>query len=177
MNMIINFIAFQVCWVACVWGGAQGYWWLGPVSVLAFAAWELARARNPMLDIKLLAAVIVIGFIIDSAYIQAGLLRYATPVPFAGLAPVWIVAMWAGFALTLNHSLAWLKRNRWLAVAFGAGGGPLAYWIAGKAWDAVFFTDQRMVLALVVIAVVWAVATPLLLALASRFEHQEEDSV
>jgi len=34
--MIINFIAFQICWLGSVWGAAQGMPWLGPCLVLPF---------------------------------------------------------------------------------------------------------------------------------------------
>ena len=35
-------------------------------------------------------------------------------------APLWILALWAAFALTLTRSLAWLMRRPWLAALFGA---------------------------------------------------------
>jgi uncharacterized membrane protein YhhN len=30
---LINFILFQICWFACVWGAANGCGWLGPILV------------------------------------------------------------------------------------------------------------------------------------------------
>lgn len=167
--MFLNFLFFQICWCACVWGGAQGHWWLGLVAVALFGAYEFARSEAWAADLKLVLLVLVAGIVLDSFYVQAGLLRYATPVPVDTIAPVWIWAMWVSFALTLNHSMAWLKGKTWLAVAFGAIGGPLAYYIAGRAWDAVFFDTSRLALVFGVIAVAWAIATPLLLKLADRF--------
>ena len=42
-------------------------------------------------------------------------------------APLWILCLWAAFALTLTRSLAWLMRRPWLAALLGALGAPLAY--------------------------------------------------
>ncbi len=170
MHMILNFVGFQICWAACVWGGAQGYWWLGPVAVALFAAWELSRSANVALDLKLLGLVLVLGVMLDTVYVQLQLLTYATPVPTTELAPVWIWSMWVAFALTLNHSMAWLKSNTLLAVIFGAIGGPFAYWVAAVAWDAVFMDPQRIWLVYGVIGLAWAVACPVLLAIAGRLD-------
>ncbi len=170
MKIVLNFVFFQLCWVACVWGGAQGYWWLGPAAVLAFLCWELLVSHNPVDDLKLVAVVAVIGLLVDSGYVMAGLMQFATPIPSSELAPIWIVAMWVSFALTLNHSMAWLKGKETMAVVFGALGGPFAYWIAWAAWDAVEFTGPLAVV-LGVVGVVWAVATPLLLRLADMLHN------
>jgi hypothetical protein len=56
------------------------------------------------------------------------------------LAPVWIIAMWAGFATLLHVALRWLLPHRWLAALLGAVGGPLAYY-AGMRLGAVNFPD------------------------------------
>ncbi len=173
-HMIFNFIGFQVCWAACVWGGAQGYWWLGPAAVALFAAWELSRSAGVVLDLKLLSAVLVFGVILDTLYVQLGLLRYATPLPSQQIAPVWIWSMWIAFALTLNHSMAWLKSNMLLATVFGAIGGPFAYWVAAKAWDAVFIDSERTVMAYGIIAIAWAIACPVLLKIAAALDSKSD---
>ncbi|MEM1089407.1 MAG: DUF2878 domain-containing protein [Pseudomonadota bacterium] len=170
MNVFLNFVAFQICWIACVWGGAHGYWWLGIVAVALFAVWEMTRSHSAAADLKLLSVVLVLGIVVDTMYVQLGLLTFATPVPSEQLAPVWIWAMWVSFALTLNHSMAWLKGKTLLAVVFGAIGGPFAYWIAASAWDAAFINPDKVLLAYGVIGVAWAALTPALLKLASYFD-------
>ena len=104
--------------------------------------------------------------------IAGGWLRYATPLPWVQLAPVWIIVLWAGFALTLNHSLAFLKQHVLWSLLFGAIGGPLAYLGAARLFNAVEFTapDMQVVLAL---GIAWAIATPLLLTIASRLVARE----
>jgi uncharacterized membrane protein YvlD (DUF360 family) len=63
-----------------------------------------------------------------------------------------------------------LKRRPLLAVLLGLIGGPLAYWVAANVWNAVDL-NGRALLGLAVIGLVWALITPLLLALAERLKH------
>lgn len=173
MNIVVNAALFQVVWFATVAGAGAGFWWAGIPVLIGFAAWQLRQSPWPRADVALIGVGIVLGLVIDSLLIAGGWLRYATPLPSAELAPVWIVVLWAGFALTVNHSLSFLKRHLALALAFGAIGGPLAYLGAARLFDAVAFTapQTQVVLAL---AIAWAIATPLLLAVASRLVAREQ---
>jgi hypothetical protein len=67
--------------------------------------------------------------------------------------------------------MKWLRRRNILAAAFGAVGGPLAY-IAGQKLGAITFLHP--VLALIALSVIWAVAMPLLMALATRMDGISE---
>ncbi|MCG6117236.1 MAG: DUF2878 domain-containing protein [Aquimonas sp.] len=171
MKLIANALCFQLVWLATVAGAANGLWWAGPLAALAFAAWQVPLSECPRADLKLMATAAVAGFLIDSALVVGGLLVFSTPVPWEGAAPIWIVALWVGFALTLNHSLSGLKRRPVLAIGLGLLGGPLAYWIAARAWNAVEFNGS-VLLPLLAIGLIWAVITPLLLALAERLRLQ-----
>jgi hypothetical protein len=75
--------------------------------------------------------------------------------------------MWGLFATILNVSLRWL-RGRWLIAALaGSIGGPLAYY-GGHRLGALEFGNQSA--ALIALAIGWAVITPTLMALATRFD-------
>jgi hypothetical protein len=160
-----NLVGFQLVWASAVGGAARGWWWAGPLALLAFAAWQLAVSRTSRTDAQLLLVCAAVGIAIDTLWVQLGWMRFEAAVPWSGLAPIWIIAMWMGFALTLNHSMAALKPYPWLGAMLGAVGGPLAYWAAGTAWGAVTIADPA---AYVGLAVAWAVLTPLLLRLAEQ---------
>jgi hypothetical protein len=172
MSVIANAALFQVVWFATVAGAGAGFWWTGVPALLAFAVWQMKTSRWPRADLALVAVAIVLGFVIDSLLIAGGWLRYVTPLPSPQFAPVWILVLWAGFALTVNHSLAFLKQRMALAVLFGVFGGPLAYIGAARLFQAVTFTAPQMQV-LVALAVAWAIATPLLLAIATRLVARE----
>lgn len=164
MRFWANLIGFQSVWMASVGGAAYGYWWLGPLAVLLFAGWQLSIGPDRRADLRILAICAVLGFAVDSLWVQLGWMQFASPLPWPGLAPIWIVAMWVGFALTLNHSLAGFKPRPWLAAAFGVVGGPLAYYAAARAWSAVVIADSLW--PYLGLALAWGLLTPLLLRLA-----------
>jgi hypothetical protein len=159
MNLWINAICYQLTWLAAIAGAGRGWWWAGPAAALTFAIVQLARSSTRRADAILIAVACVLGFAIDSLFAQRGLLHYAAAVPFVGFAPVWIVALWASFALTLNHSLAYLKQHLAVAAVLGAIGAPLAYYGAANGWGALAFPSDP-VPALAMLSICWAAVTP-----------------
>jgi len=166
MNLrnLINFVFFNVVWFSCVLGAAHDRMWIGLLALAVFAGWQLAVSEDHVGDIRLLGAAALIGWIVDTLYVQTGLLRYASPLPTPEIAPWWIVALWLNFALIINHSLRWLQSTPLLAGALGLVGGPLAYY-GGMELDAVFPLYPTAG-TLAVIGVVWALVTPLLFGIA-----------
>jgi hypothetical protein len=167
LNIVINAIAFQLGWLACVLGGANQLPWLGTLAAALIVAWHLSIARQPGRELTLLATVGVLGAAWDSLLVAAGWLSYPSGILLANTAPYWIVAMWVLFASTLNVSLRWL-RGRWLVAAvLGASGGPLAYY-AGAALGGVSVTAPW--LAYSALALGWAAFLPLLIALGKHLD-------
>ncbi len=169
-NQGINFIASQLLWLASVGGAANAMWWLGPLVFVVFAAWQLAPPNRARGDFALMGLALPLGFAVDSAMAASGLLRYASPMPSVHFAPAWILALWMGFALTFNHSLGYVMRRPWLAVALGAFAGPFSYWVAGRSWGAVQFADP-LAAGLVWLAALWGVAMGLLAWVTLRIDH------
>ena len=162
--LIANVLGFQAVWFASVIGAANGLPWAGPLAIAAYAAVHFRWTPDRRGDLRMLAIALAMGIVADSLLAASGVLAFASPWPWTFAAPVWILAMWAGFALTLNHSMGFL-RDRWMAAAaFGAAGGPLAYWGAARGFDAVDF-GLGLPVALVALAVTWGVAMPALYAL------------
>jgi hypothetical protein len=163
-----NVILFQIGWFACVLGAAHGYAREGALLAVAIVTVHVALAVRPAREAALVAAAILLGAVFDSLLVQAGWLRYEAGILVEGLAPYWIVAMWALFATTLNVSLRALRAHPWLGVLLGAVGGPAAYY-AGAGLGALSFV--ALLPALAALAAGWAIATPLLFALALRLDR------
>jgi hypothetical protein len=166
-RMILNFTAFQAAWLACVLGGANDLALAGTMVIGAVVVLHLTLARRALPEVKLIAAATVIGLVWESVLVAFGLINYATGNLAPGLAPYWIVAMWALFATSLNLSMAWLKGRPWLAALFGAVGGPLAY-LAGERLGGLQMPDP--LLALSAQSLGWAMLLPLLVSLATRLD-------
>lgn len=165
-NLIVNIVAFQVGWFACVLGAAQGWPLAGAALALVIAVWHTARAARPAQEAKLIVAAVLIGAAWDSSLAALGWLSFVSVITDA-MAPPWILGLWALFATTLNVSLNWLK-GRWLVAALLGGiAGPLSYW-AGARLGAVVLVEP--VPALVALSIGWAILMPLLMALARRYD-------
>lgn len=167
-RVISNFVLFQLGWFACVLGGAQGWALWGALLSLLIVLRHLQCAQDMRKETYLLLLAGAIGLAWESALVNAGLLIYPDPIAeIAGiaLAPYWILALWLIFATTFNVSMRWLKARLWLAVPFGAIGGPLAF-LAGEKLGAVVIPTPTTTL--IVLAAGWALWSPLL-AWASRY--------
>ena len=167
LSMAGNVIGFQAVWLASIAGAGQGLVWTGPVAALAFAAFTLAWGGRAHDDLRLLAITLPVGLLLDSAFAASGWLVYAEAWPWAWAAPVWIGSLWLGFALTLNHSMAFLRERPLVAALFGAVGGPLAYWTAAGAFGAVSF-GAPVAWILAALALAWALVLPLLFGIDRR---------
>ena len=171
MGLAINFIGFQIGWFACVIGAAKGYPLLATAIASLIIVLHLCRVNKVYSELSLIISAIVIGFIWESILATSHWLSYDLAADSIVFAPLWLVAMWALFATTINLSMAWLKQ-RWLLASFmGSVFGPLAF-IAGEKLGAVQFIDRPS--ALLALALGWASLMPLLLWLADLFKYRFE---
>ncbi|HEU0152797.1 MAG TPA: DUF2878 domain-containing protein [Arenimonas sp.] len=162
-----NVVGYQAVWLASIAGAGAGHVWAGPLAALAFVAATLAFGGRRGRDLRLLAVALPLGIALDTAFAASGWLRYAEPWPWTWAAPVWIWSLWAGFAMTLNHSMAFLRERPLAACLLGLVGGPLAYWTAAGAFDAVSF-GAPVAAVMGALALGWAVVLPALFALDTR---------
>lgn len=166
-RVIANFVLFQLGWFAAVLGGAHSLPWAGTAVALTIVVFHLASAPRPRAELALIGIATAVGAAWDSLLVATGWLVFASGTLIAGTAPVWIVAMYALFATTLNASLNWLKGRYLMAALFGAIGGPLAYY-AGAKLGGVSFPDPLT--AMTALALGWGALMPLLTVLARRFD-------
>jgi hypothetical protein len=165
--VVSNFVLFQVGWFACVWSAAAHQPWIGVLVTTGVVLAHVLRAPLPEAELQLVLLALGVGLLFDSLLVWQGWLKYSSGILLPNVAPYWIVALWGLFATLLNISLRWM-RGRWvIAVVFGAIGGPAAYY-GGLRLGALEFAD--MPAGLMALAIGWAVLTPLLLALSSRFD-------
>lgn len=173
-HLVINFLAFQLGWLACVISAARQLPIVGIVVALLVIAWYLYRADQTSRALTLLITVTFIGSLWDSLLTAMGVLVFDTGMVLPYLAPLWIVAMWALFATTLNLSLRWLYGRPLVAMVLGALGGPLAY-RAGAELGAVNLPHEW--LAMLILAAGWALLMPLLMWIAEYLDQPTRQKV
>ncbi|MGA7277764.1 MAG: DUF2878 domain-containing protein [Desulfocapsaceae bacterium] len=158
MNIIINFIIYQVVWLLCVFEENQG-----ALIALLFLAGHLLLSPIRKEDLKLMGFLLVVGVVVDGALNHTGYISYnvaALPIPF------WLAVIWLALATLPHHSLKWLKNRYLLSAFFGAIGGPLAYWAGVKAGAASFVWP--LVPSLILLALTWALLWPMVMYVAGR---------
>ena len=161
---IINFVLFQAAWFVCVLGASYNRTYLALTLSLIILLLHFAIIKNRMLELKLIIIAGFIGLLFDGALLNLDLIIYndaGLPYPFT---PIWIVMLWMIFAITLNHSLAWLSQKIYISILFGAIGGPLAY-IAGEKLGAITLLSTNSIITL---SIGWAFITPILLIIANK---------
>lgn len=164
---VINFLVYQAGWFVCVLGAAAGWPWLGTGLVLVALAFHVLGADRPRAEFTLIALAVLLGAVWDTLLAVSGVVVFLNGSLIELTAPHWMLALWALLASTLNLSLSWLKSNVWGAVALGGLGGPLAYLGGARAGA---LTLPEPLIALPVLALGWALLTPLLCALARRYD-------
>jgi hypothetical protein len=167
---VINFVIFELAWLAAVSGGAAGRGLLGSLPALLTVMIHLAFNRTQWKqEVALVAGVTVLGLLVESAFLALGLITYSGTAPGQILPPLWILALWFAFATLPNSSLSWLHGRWLLQVGLGAVFGPLSY-LAGQALSAATIPEPR-VLPLLVIGIAWALAMPAIYLMAGKLRR------
>lgn len=166
-----SLVAYQAVWFAAVIGAAHGRVWPAMVALLIYAVGQLSLSHTRRADLLLPATAIILGFLVDGTLARTGMARYDVTWLSGGLAPIWILALWAAFSMTFTKSLAYLQKRLWIGALFGAIGGPLAYLGAARTFGVVRFSDPAWH-GLLWLAIGWGLATPALAWLAARWSEK-----
>jgi hypothetical protein len=164
---VINFAAFQAGWFACVLGAANGIPAAGLLVAIGVVSLHLVQVQRPAPELALLGIALLLGLVFDSLMVSFGWIRYPNGQLLPGLAPYWILAMWAMFATTLNFSMKWMRGRLPLAILMGAVFGPLSYQ-AGARLGGLEFVDHTA--AMIALGIGWASIMPLLVHLSRRLD-------
>ncbi|MFN0135962.1 MAG: DUF2878 domain-containing protein [Phycisphaerae bacterium] len=164
MKLIANVLLFQAAWCASIFGAAAGNAWLGPACMAVLVVIHVLIASTRRADLRTIPICSAIGIIAEMLTTTISGTTFAAHTPAALPIPLWMAAIWPGFATLLNSSMAWMQTRPLIAIAFGAIGGPVAYY-GGASAGAVRLGDSPA-LALAAVAIQYAVLMPILCAIA-----------
>jgi len=165
----IYFMLGQAGWFASVMGAARDRAWLGVVLVLVLIAGHLWRSSKPLEELKLIGTVAVLGEAWETGLVNLGLLSYPHGA-IEGIAPVWLLGLWALFAAQFNTTYRWLKTRPFAAVILGMLAGPLSF-RAGAALGALRFAKPWS--AVLALAVGWGILLPTIALMSRRWNGVE----
>lgn len=171
LSTVINFLLFHLLWPACIFGATNNLIWPGFVLLLGFIFWHHFSGKAVVGDWKLLLTMLTVGMLLDTVWVQIGILKYSAAWPSTALAPIWIGVLWMGLALAINHSLAWMKRRKWLAGALLIIGSPFSYYCASKIGAVEWLAPEWQVIAATGIS--WFFLIPCFLSLAIHWDSDD----
>ena len=97
---------------------------------------HLVLCEERPVEYRLVLMTTAIGTIVETAQMALQTYQFPSGVLWAGVPPLWLLAMWAQMATTFRFSLRSVMMQPWRAALFGAFGGPLAF-LAGERLGAV----------------------------------------
>ncbi len=171
IKKLLNLIFFQGLWFVTVIGASNDNNGYALAGLVVFIAANHFLSDSPRADHLLVGIAVLTGLLVETALLQIGLLNYSLGESWPNIAPIWMLVLWANFALTMNGCLSWLQGRYLLASVLGALGAPLSYFGGIKLGAATAGTSMLAVL--LVIAALYAVVTPLFLMLARRLAGPE----
>jgi len=174
-NNWVNMLWMQTLWFSAVIGAARGQLWLASILLIGFVFWEFRPARRVHGDFQLMLVAVLFGLILDTTWVRLGWLEYTGARALSEHAPLWILFLWAGLALTINHSLAWLQSRFMLAALLGAVFSPLSYLAAARLGAVTIISEPEGLF--IALSLSWAIALPLLLWLAKHLKHLKKEKI
>ena len=167
MPNILMAITFQLGWFACVLSGARGQGKLALLAAAAVLACNLKLARQPLAgEIRLIIWVTLVGFVVETVNLLAGVFSLTRPHAYPWLCPVWLVLLWTQFATLLRGPFAWLAGRCKLGALLGALFAAPNY-MAGARLGAVNLNDDAL-FSVVMLMALWAATMPFLIWLAQQ---------
>jgi hypothetical protein len=169
----VSLVAQQACWFCCVLGAGSDVAIVGVVGTVAFVGAFVVAAKARWREVLVLVlASTATGVVVDSVLVVGGAIAFPPSVQLGPLpTPLWMVALWTGFATTLWGPLRGLLLRWPRALLAGALLGPLAY--VGGSRLGPLVIRAPFVENVALIAVAWASA---LLALSMLVRAQERSA-
>lgn len=164
----VNALGYLLVWWSAVLGASQGNFYVGAIVAFGMLIWHSISKTLQNEERWFLARMVVYGTLFDTVLSISGLIRYHCSYPVLHfLAPLWISALWLGFAMTVHHSFRGLLSNPFVAVLLGLIGGPLSYFGAERL-GAISISQPKI--AIPILAISWAV---ILFLLHRRIQKKE----
>ena len=153
-SRVLNFAWYQLIWFGAVVGGVMFEPLLGLMIVL-----HLVLVRRWKSEFLLMTGAAIVGGGFDAVLTSAGFFAF-DQTPSLLPIPLWLFAIWMGFAGTLNHSMSFMvARPRLMAIA-AAFFAPMTYLVAQRL-GAVTFPYGNAATA-IAIGLSWWMITPAL---------------
>jgi hypothetical protein len=154
--MVVNYVLYHAGWIACILGAAAHRPVAGLAVALALTAAHLWLVDDRPAELRLVAATLAIGLVVEAAMTARGIYRFTSGSVVTWMSPPWLLAMWAQFATTFRFTARAVLASPTRSALFGVLGGPIAFY-AGERLGAVTLA-QPVLPTYVTLGLAWGVA-------------------
>ena len=130
----LNAIFFYIAWYACIYGATLDWEVLGVVTTAVIIGIHFMISKKRKSDSIILALFLLVGLFGDWILLLSSVISY----PFVNFdvttlgVPLWILMIYASFAITINHSMFIILRYPKTGSFIGGIGGAISYYLAAK---------------------------------------------
>lgn len=155
-KLIANAVLFQLIWFVCVQGNNAAALLAIGIGLTIHWVWFSRRLR----EWSLVLVFVSVGIVWESIVVSTTLIRFSNSVLLGAetgslaIAPLWLICLWAAFAITLRHSMAWLANSALLRILLCLIFVPCSYYAGGILSGSNF--PQGILLGLTAEAAIWA---------------------
>ena len=129
----INIVFFYLIWWGTILGIRSNFDYIGPALTFLFIIVHLNIISKVKKEVILVLCCAALGLIVESFYLYFSFISYqGYLISNSSIPPLWIVCIWMTIALTINHSMFFLKGKWALIVICGIIFGPICYFAAMK---------------------------------------------
>ncbi len=169
---IINGLFFYIGWGALIAGAAEGHPWYGSLLVVVALIFHFVVAQSRLRDLTYMSVIALIGLALDTIFLHAGLLSYASPNSWLPLlAPLWLLLLYAQFASAIDQSMIWMQKHPLIALVAGPFGGITSYSAAAQLGAVSFLQSRFTVLA--TIGAAWLIFLPAAFWFSRYLNHRQ----
>ncbi|MBG22216.1 MAG: hypothetical protein CMF22_02005 [Idiomarinaceae bacterium] len=133
LRRVAGLLWFDLVWFSTVAGRNDWLWLAVPVVAVQIFLSSTRRGFNWLLYVKLL----VLGLLLEASVVGLGILDFT-----GGWLPLWLIALWCGFAAMVTTTLDWLSGRYLLAALIGVASGPLTYAIGSRLGAAELLVEE-----------------------------------
>lgn len=175
-NAVNSFLLFQTGWWGCVLLAAGFYNWqplILTIFLISIYFLYFLKAEQRKTNFIFVGLSAIAGFTIDSTLSYLQIFTFLSPHQDIILAPIWLICLWALFALNFSISLRKLFNHYFICCLLGFIFGPISYW-AGEAFGVLTFNEHKL-MHLGIVGIVWAIIFPTFIWLYQRMEQHNEN--
>ena len=159
--LFINGLFIYLYWWVSFWGASVSKYYIGPILAIGYFIIHFFIIKDKKKEFKYMLFCIIFGFLLESLFYYTDFINYKGILTEKySIIPLWVITLWAGYALTVFHSFKWLYGRYYLSLFIGGFFAPLIY-VSGNGMGCIIFKYDIMTSYLILLPI-WSVSMLLL---------------